>query len=287
MKLRAESMGVVARSLEFTLARRRPVATGADAAARQAHGDERPRRARRAHAAGIPLERAVETVAGFEPVAARMSPMVWTASHSSVTTTRRLRGRSTRCSSSSGMPGRRGRSRRRHDLGLPGSGSTVYERLARSALAVADEVAFVGSQSGHVRKLVAEADGALHVFSTVRAAADHFAADLRDGDLVVLKGSNRADHLFRILLARTTGVAVLARGVLSPGVLRRWNCSTSPADRHLRTGRGRARRYDAPLCIVTSQSSEPAMSACRSPRSSPTPDGRCCSSTSAPSASPS
>ena len=58
-------------------------------------------------------------------------------------------------------------------------------------------------------------------------------------------------------------------------------------DRHLRTGRGRARRYDAPLCIVTSQSSEPATSACRSPRSSPTPGGRCCSSTSAPSASPS
>ena len=41
----------------------------------------------------------------------------------------------------------------------------------------------------------------------------------------------------------------------------------------------------APLCIVTSQSSAPATSACRSPRSSPTPGARCCSSTSAPSAS--
>jgi len=40
----------------------------------------------------------------------------------------------------------------------------------------------------------------------VREAAAHFAFDLRDGDLVVLKGSNRADHLLRILLARTTGV---------------------------------------------------------------------------------
>ena len=50
----------------------------------------------------------------------------------------------------------------------------------------------------------------------------------------------------------------------------------------LRAGRGRARRYDAALCIVTSPSSAPATSACRSPRSSRRPAGRCCSSTSIP-----
>ena len=105
------------------------------------------------------------------------------------------------------MPVRRGRSSSSaRSRTTPVRVSTVYERLARRALAVADEVAFVGSQSGHVRKLVAEADGALRRSRPCRAAAEHFAADLRDGDLVVLKGSNRADHLFRILLARTTGV---------------------------------------------------------------------------------
>ena len=41
----------------------------------------------------------------------------------------------------------------------------------------------------------------------------------------------------------------------------------------------------APLCTVTSQSSAPATSACRSRRCSPTPGARSCSSTSAPSAS--
>ena len=53
----------------------------------------------------------------------------------------------------------------------------------------------------------------------------------------------------------------------------------------LRADRGRSRRYDGALCIVTSQSSAPATSACRSPRSSPTRGAPSCSSTSAPSAS--
>ena len=160
-----------------------------------------------AHAAGIPLERAVETVAGFEPVAARMSPMVVDG-----ITFIRDDNKAPAWSFDALLEfvGDARAARKVLVVGTisdySGSGSTVYERLARRALAVADEVAFVGSQSGHVRKLVTEADGALHVFPTVRAAADHFAADLRDGDLVVLKGSNRADHLFRILLARTTGV---------------------------------------------------------------------------------
>jgi UDP-N-acetylmuramyl pentapeptide synthase len=83
----------------------------------------------------------------------------------------------------------------------------VYRALARRALAVADEVAFVGPQAHQVRKLVPESGGALRVFPTVREASEHYLDDLRDGDLVVLKGSNRADHLARILLARTTGVA--------------------------------------------------------------------------------
>jgi UDP-N-acetylmuramyl pentapeptide synthase len=79
----------------------------------------------------------------------------------------------------------------------PGSTTAAYVRLARRALAVADEVAFVGPQAERVRKL----DAVLR-FATVREAADHFRDSLRDGDLVVLKGSNRADHLRRILLAR-------------------------------------------------------------------------------------
>ena len=55
---------------------------------------------------------------------------------------------------------------------------------------------------------------------------------------------------------------------------RRGQASMNWRNGHLRTGRGRARRYDAPLCIVTSRSSGPAMSASRSPRSLPMPDDR-------------
>ena len=160
-----------------------------------------------AHAAGIPLEHAVATVAGFQPVPARMSPVVV--------------GGITFIRDDNKAPawsfdvvldwvGEARAARKIVVVGTisdyPGSSSKVYERVARRALAVADEVVFVGSQSGHVRKLVPDSNGALSTFATVREAAEHFAADLRDGDLVVLKGSNRADHLFRILLARTTGV---------------------------------------------------------------------------------
>jgi UDP-N-acetylmuramyl pentapeptide synthase len=160
-----------------------------------------------AHAAGIPLERAVETVAAFEPVAARMSPVVVDG-----VTFIRDDNKAPAWSFDAVLEFVRDARAARKILVVgtisdyPGSSSRMYERLASRALAVADEVAFVGSQSGHVQKLVPGVGGALRTFATVREAAAHFAVDLRDGDLVVLKGSNRADHLLRILLARTTGV---------------------------------------------------------------------------------
>src|SRR5262249_29169931 len=79
----------------------------------------------------------------------------------------------------------------------PGSTTRAYTLLARRALEVADEVAFVGPQAERGRTL----DGVLR-FATVRDAAAHYGESLREGDLVVLKGSNRSDHLSRIALAR-------------------------------------------------------------------------------------
>ena len=87
-----------------------------------------------------------------------------------------------------------------------------YRAVARQALAVADQVCFVGHNAHLVRRERKGPRGhALEVFETVKEAADALNPRLRPGDLVLLKGSNRADHLVRILLARTGGIACWQR----------------------------------------------------------------------------
>ena len=88
-----------------------------------------------------------------------------------------------------------------------GRASAVYAAVARQALDVADEVIFVGPQAGRCAGARAHPKGsALRAFATVRQASEHLARSLRPGDLVLLKGSNRADHLLRLVLARGTRV---------------------------------------------------------------------------------
>lgn len=88
-----------------------------------------------------------------------------------------------------------------------GRASQVYAAVARQALDVADEVVFVGPQAGRCEGARSHPRGsALHVFATAREASEHLACSLRSGDLVLLKGSNRADHLLRLVLARRTRV---------------------------------------------------------------------------------
>ena len=48
---------------------------------------------------------------------------------------------------------------------------------------------------------------ALHAFESLREASAWLETNLRPGDLVLLKGSQRADHLLRLLLARRGRVA--------------------------------------------------------------------------------
>lgn len=84
-----------------------------------------------------------------------------------------------------------------------GSASHVYARLAERALAVADEVVFVGPQARHaLRARAASRTGELHAFPSVRDAAEHVRATVRDGDLVLVRGTRRVDHLLRVILAR-------------------------------------------------------------------------------------
>jgi UDP-N-acetylmuramyl pentapeptide synthase len=82
-----------------------------------------------------------------------------------------------------------------------------YRRVAREALEVADQVCFVGNNAHLALKERSGPRGhALRAFATVKDAAEEINPGLRPGDLVLLKGSNRADHLVRILLARTSQV---------------------------------------------------------------------------------
>jgi UDP-N-acetylmuramyl pentapeptide synthase len=89
-----------------------------------------------------------------------------------------------------------------------GRASAVYASVARQALEVADEVIFVGPQALRCSGARALPKGAaLHAFLTAREAHAHLSNTLVAGDLVLLKGSQRADHLLRLVLARKRRIA--------------------------------------------------------------------------------
>jgi UDP-N-acetylmuramoyl-tripeptide--D-alanyl-D-alanine ligase len=86
-----------------------------------------------------------------------------------------------------------------------GSATPKYVKVARRALDVADEVVFVGPNARHALKAGKDSrPGALLTFATVQEAGEYLRASLREGDLVLLKGSERADHLNRLLYACET-----------------------------------------------------------------------------------
>jgi UDP-N-acetylmuramoyl-tripeptide--D-alanyl-D-alanine ligase len=89
-----------------------------------------------------------------------------------------------------------------------GRASAVYASVARRALDVADEVVFVGPQAHRCGAARAHPKGAaLHAFLTAREAHKYLSGTLVAGDLVLLKGSQRADHLLRLVLARKGWIA--------------------------------------------------------------------------------
>jgi len=93
------------------------------------------------------------------------------------------------------------------DYGSESAGKK-HEKVARRAQEIADITIFVGPWASSVlkaRRLGGE--DALRVFSHVRDAAEYINTNTREGDLVLLKGTNKQDHLLRIIMARTGGVA--------------------------------------------------------------------------------
>ncbi len=82
------------------------------------------------------------------------------------------------------------------------SARPTYRRVVEAALAAAHHVIVVGDRGFSIeQRLGSFAAGRLHGFDDVRGASAWLRDFLAPGDLVLLKGSNRADHLTRLALA--------------------------------------------------------------------------------------
>jgi UDP-N-acetylmuramoyl-tripeptide--D-alanyl-D-alanine ligase len=90
-----------------------------------------------------------------------------------------------------------------------GSGSAAkYANVAKQAQEIADIVVFIGPWASHVLKArKAGEQTELHVFSRVFDAARFLRVTARAGDLVLLKGTNKQDHLQRLVLDRSNEIA--------------------------------------------------------------------------------
>ncbi|MDP2369221.1 aminoacyl-tRNA hydrolase [Rhodoferax sp.] len=88
------------------------------------------------------------------------------------------------------------------------SKSTAYAKVATQAQEWADITILVGAWASSALKARSlNGAGIFRAFSHVRDASDFVNASARSGDLVLLKGTNRQDHLLRIILARDGDVA--------------------------------------------------------------------------------
>lgn len=83
-----------------------------------------------------------------------------------------------------------------------------YKRVAIRAQDSADIVIFAGPWASSALKARKAGDeGLLRAFSHVRDADEYLRAHAEAGDLILLKGTNKQDHLCRLVLARDGGVA--------------------------------------------------------------------------------
>lgn len=83
-----------------------------------------------------------------------------------------------------------------------------YIKVAKRAQEIADLTIFVGPWASQVLKArKPSAEDALRVFRNVRDAAEYLNSFSRDGDLIVLKGTNKQDHLIRFIMARSGDIA--------------------------------------------------------------------------------
>ena len=91
---------------------------------------------------------------------------------------------------------------------VSGSKEEAYKNTAIRAQDIADVTIFVGPWASSILKVCQSGkEDTLRAFSHVRDANEYIKSITCEGDLVLLKGSNKKDHLLRIILARSGGVA--------------------------------------------------------------------------------
>jgi UDP-N-acetylmuramoyl-tripeptide--D-alanyl-D-alanine ligase len=90
----------------------------------------------------------------------------------------------------------------------PGSSSTKYRHIARDAMSVADLVFLVGkfAQSGLKGQPADIVKHRLFGFRHLVDLNDYLQPQLQPGDLVILKGSKKQDHLERLRIVRQESV---------------------------------------------------------------------------------
>ena len=86
---------------------------------------------------------------------------------------------------------------------VSGDNTRKYKKFCRQIRESVDIVVFVGPHAHRaLRARQNENDSTIQGFSSIRHAATYLQTELRKGDLVLLKGSFKADHLLRLIINR-------------------------------------------------------------------------------------
>ena len=158
-------------------------------------------------ALGVPLTVAAEAVASVEPFEGRMAPLVmdgitfirddWKAPLSTIKPAFDFMRQAIA-------------NRKVVVIGTisdyQGDSTRRYVEIAQLALAFSDCVVFVGPRASASLRAKRDPKDELQAFPSLRDASTYLSGYLRAGDLVLLKGSHKADHMHRLIVALTTDV---------------------------------------------------------------------------------
>lgn len=171
-------------------------------------------------AAGIPLDQAAEAVEAFEPVPHRMSPHEVAGGVTFISDT----WKAPLWTVSSCLAFLRAAQAERKLLVVGSISDTSkgfyhrYKAVAKEALDIAEKIMFVGDHAHAALKARPHPeDERIMAFDSLRQLDLFLRAYLEPGDLVMLKGTTRCDHLNRLILARTDDIACWRENCRRPG----------------------------------------------------------------------
>ncbi len=161
-------------------------------------------------AAGVPLETAAEAVESFNPILFRMSPHPTPDGVTFVCDNRKAPLWTVPASLDFMRKAKAGKK-----IFVAGSISDTpksffrrYQAVIRQSLGVADKTIFVGEHAlTALRARPNPDDESVMAFDSLYRLNEFLTGYLKPGDLVLLKGNEPTDHLYRLVLSRTGGIA--------------------------------------------------------------------------------